>query len=135
MNASVQWIDGLLFHAVGDTNHGVRMDSAPDGGAASSPMEYVLMALCGCTAMNVVSIIHKMHRTIVQLRESGRPPGGNTPRKFVAANLTYIMISPDVTENEFRRAVELSEQKYCSVSAMVAGGGVALTSTLELSHP
>ncbi len=57
------------------------------------------------------------------------------PKVFTSATLVYNLVSPDITDAEFRRAVDLSQEKYCSVSAMFKGGGTRLTMVLNLKRP
>jgi putative redox protein len=138
MNALVTWKEGLKLEAKADSPYTVKMDSAPAGAtpAAPSPMEYLLMALGGCTMMDVVSILQKMRRTIMSFTvELDAKRAEEHPKVFTSATLVYNLVSPDITDAEFRRAVDLSQEKYCSVSAMFKGGGTRLTMVLNLKRP
>jgi putative redox protein len=97
-----------------------------------SPVELVLQALGGCTAMDIVSILQKMRRTIRSLTldlEAERRE--EYPRIFTQIHLLYTLVSPDVTEHELERAIQLSEEKYCSVSGMLRAT-VKMTTSYEL---
>lgn len=137
MNALVTWKEGLQLEAKADSPYIISMDSAPAGvvPAAPTPMEFLLMALGGCTMMDVVSILQKMRRTIVSFTvELDAKRAEEHPKVFTSATLVYNLISPDVTDAEYRRAVDLSQEKYCSVSAMFKTGGTRLTVVLNLKQ-
>ena len=135
MNAEVKWIAGNRLEGVSDSRYKTSMDSAPTGATAPTPMEYVLMSLCGCTMMDIVPIVEKMRKKIVKFTVKAEAKRAEShPKKFIEANLAYEIISPDLTEEEFRRAVELSQDKYCSVAAMFTGSGASLTWSVKLSR-
>jgi putative redox protein len=135
MTAQLRWL-GPNMQLEGKTASGqiVIMDSTPDKAAAigPSPVELVLQALGGCTAMDIVSILQKMRRTIRSLTldlEAERRE--EYPRIFTQIHLLYTLVSPDVTEHELERAIQLSEEKYCSVSGMLRAT-VKMTTSYEL---
>lgn len=135
MTAQLRWL-GPNMQLEGKTASGqiVIMDSMPDQAAAigPSPVELVLQALGGCTAMDIVSILQKMRRTIRSLTldlEAERRE--EYPRIFTQIHLLYTLVSPDVTEHELERAIQLSEEKYCSVSGMLRAT-VKITTSYEL---
>ncbi|HET7153190.1 MAG TPA: OsmC family protein [Candidatus Kapabacteria bacterium] len=138
MNALVTWKEGLQLEAKANSPYTVTMDSAPAGVTpnAPSPMEFLLMALGGCTMMDVVSILQKMRKTIVSFTvELDAKRAEEHPKVFTSATLVYNLVSPDVTDIELRRAVDLSQEKYCSVSAMFKIGGAKLSVVLNLKRP
>ena len=136
MNAEVTWKQGLQLEATSDSHYTITMDSVPGGpGVAPTPMEFVLMSLCGCTAMDVASILQKMRRTITSFSVKANGTRAEThPKKYIAAEVVYSLVSPDVTEEEFTRAIELSEEKYCSVSAMFKDSGAKMSWRMELKR-
>ena len=100
-----------------------------------SPMELVLQAAAGCTAMDVVSILNKMRRQITDLRvmvDSERRD--QHPRIFTKIHLFFLLSSPDATEAELEKAVQLSQEKYCSVAGMLRST-VNMTYSWELRRP
>jgi putative redox protein len=112
----------------------VKLDSTPDKAAAigPSPVELVLQALGGCTAMDIVSILQKMRRTIRSLTvELDAERREEYPRIFTHIHILYILASSDATEHELERAIQLSEEKYCSVSGMLKPA-VKITTSYEL---
>jgi putative redox protein len=86
---------------------------------ANSPMELVLLALCGCTASDVVGILRKKREkfTALEVRAKGERADGY-PAVYTAIHLTYV-VRGQVSEKAMEDAVRLSKDKYCSVSAML----------------
>jgi len=109
--------EGLLFEGV--TAHG-RVDlasSLDEAGQGATPMELLRLALAGCTAMDVVSILQKMRQPLEEIRVEVRGEKAEEhPRRFVALEVVYYLTG-DLDEQKVKRAVELSETRYCSVAA------------------
>jgi putative redox protein len=98
-------------HAMPDEG---REDSGP------SPMELVLIGLCGCTGMDVISILRKKRQSFTDLRvEATAERAEDHPRVYTMIHLEYV-VSGDVTPEALERSIELSQAKYCSVSAMLS---------------
>ena len=92
--------------------------------SAATPMEVMLQALAGCTAMDVLSMLRKKKKTINDFEiylNSER--ASEHPRVFTKVNMTYELTSPDTNYDEFKYIVSLSQDKYCSVSAMFKKSG------------
>ena len=122
-SADVVWEGGMSFVARTDSHHFVTLDTAAEDGGQNSglrPMEAVLCALGGCTAMDVVAFLQKKRRTVEALtvRVTGKRRE-QPPRIFEELTLDYRVRGPDLTEADIRWAVELSINKYCSVLAML----------------
>ena len=119
MEARVKWIEDERFSAVATSGHAVIMDASnPKQG--SSPLEYLLMALCGCTASDVVSILKKKREPFTSLEVSAVGERANDhPKVFTKIALLYRVEGP-VARKSVEDAVKLSKEKYCSVSAMLA---------------
>jgi len=84
------------------------------------PMEMVLMGLGGCTAFDVVEILRKKRETIAGCSvELSAERADTAPKVFTRIHLHYIVSGSNVKEDSVRRAVELSAEKYCSVSMML----------------
>jgi putative redox protein len=83
-------------------------------------MELVLIALAGCTGMDVVSLLKKMRvdfsRFEIKVKGARRE---EHPKTFTRIDLEYIVYGKDVNEQAVKRAIELSQEKYCSVSALI----------------
>ncbi len=131
MEIVAKYIEGRTFLAKGESNHWVSLDTAKEkggGGAGTSPMEMVLVALASCTGLDVVSILEKRRVTLqdFDIRVSAERAETH-PKVYTKIHLNYRFISPDLKEKEAERAIQLSEDKYCSVSKM-------LEKTAEISY-
>ncbi len=138
MKAELVYLNhGLQFQGTTESGQIVKQDDAknvPDP-IGASPMEMVLQAAAGCTAMDVVSILKKMRRTISSLRvlvDSIRRD--EHPRIFTNIHLRFELTSPDALETELEKAVQLSQEKYCSVAGMLRPT-VKMTHDWQLSRP
>ena len=90
-----------------------------DSKIANSPMELVLIALCGCTAYDVVSILQKKREPFTAIEVSAEAEKApDPPRVFTVIKLLY-RVRGKVNRKAVEDAVHLSEKKYCSVSAML----------------
>lgn len=119
MEARVKWIEDERLSAVATSAHAVIMD-ASDPKQGSSPLEFALMALCGCTASDVISILKKKREPFTSLEVSAIAERATEhPRVFTKIALLYRVEGP-VTRKAVEDAVRLSKDKYCSVSAMLA---------------
>lgn len=118
-NAVVQWVGGQRFVGVDSTQHSVVL-STPDEGVGMKPSEMLLVALASCTAVDVVEILAKKRTPLsgleisVSAEQEKDPPW--TFRKF---HLHYKLSGAGLTDKAVRQAIELSEEKYCSVAATV----------------
>lgn len=113
---------GLLFEGV--TPHGrVDLASALDeAGQGATPMELLAVALAGCTAMDVVSILQKMRQPLEALQvEVDGEKADEHPKRYVSLEIVY-RLRGDLDEHKVKRAIELSESKYCSVQATLRPG-------------
>ncbi len=116
-NARATWVDNRRFNAVADSGHPVAMDG--DKTTAASPMELVLIALCGCTGYDVVSILQKKREPFTSLEVRARAERATEPPSvYTEIRLTY-RIGGKVSRKAVEDAVRLSKDKYCSVSAML----------------
>ncbi len=120
--AKVSWVDGALFVAEGGSGHTLTMDGAPDIGGrnlASRPMEVVLMGMGGCTAIDVVSMLKKQRQDIegVEVLLSAERATEH-PMVFTEVTLVYTVRGRKLNKALVERAVSLSDEKYCSATAM-----------------
>jgi len=118
IKADVTWKRDQCFDAVAASGHRIVVDG--DSKAGNSPTELVLIGLCGCTGYDVVSILRKKREPFVSVEvraEADRAP--TPPTVFTDIRLTYI-IGGKVSRKAVEDAVRLSEEKYCSVSAMLS---------------
>ena len=115
VQASVKWTAETRFE--GHSSHSITVDGSSQAG--NSPMELVLIALCGCTASDVVTILQKKREpfTAVEVHAEGEK-AAEPPRAYTAIRLVYHL-KGKVARKAVEDAVKLSEEKYCSVAAML----------------
>ena len=126
MECTVNWVPavGMGFVAETGSGHVLMMDGAPDGGGrnlAPRPMETVLAGTAGCTAYDVVLILKRGRHDVRSCKvavTSERAPVD--PKVFTKIHLHFALSGPGLTEASVQRAVELSHEKYCSASIMLA---------------
>jgi len=130
--ASVKWTEQMRFEGTGNSGHSLTLDGQSK--VANSPMELVLIALCGCTASDVVSILQKKREPFTAVEVSAEAEKApDPPRVFTAVKLLY-RVSGKVSRKSVEDAVRLSEEKYCSVSAMLSKSA-KITYQIELDSP
>jgi putative redox protein len=119
IEASVNWTDKERYIGTASSRHAIVLDTSAEK-TANSPMELVLIALCGCTASDVVGILRKKREPFsgLEVRAAGERADGY-PTVFTSIHLTYV-VRGQVTQKAMEDAVRLSKEKYCSVSAMLA---------------
>lgn len=118
IEATLNWTDQDRFVGSATSRHSIVMDAAKEK-TANSPMELVLLALCGCTASDVVGILRKKREpfTGLEVRAKGERADGY-PAVYKSIHLTYV-VRGQVSQKSMEDAVRLSKEKYCSVSAML----------------
>ena len=125
----------LRFTATTPSGFDVEMDSAANASgalAAPTPMELQLVALGGCTAMDVISILRKMRQDVAdyQVRLTNTRAAEH-PKVYTAVRLLHVVRGRDLSEANVRRAIELTMTRYCPVFAMLHPT-VAITERYEL---
>lgn len=124
--AVVTWSGGMAFAGRTGSGHEVVMDARVEVGGEDKgprPTELLLAALGGCTGMDVVSILRKMRIEFDKLEMAIEAEEGTEhPRAFTSFQMVYRLWGKDVPEASYRRAVELSQSTYCSVSALYKKG-------------
>jgi putative redox protein len=130
ITAKATWTDNERYLGEASSRHAIVMDTAAEK-TASTPMELVLIALCGCTASDVVGILRKKREpfTRLEVSASGERAAGY-PAVYTEISLVY-RIAGKVSRKAVEDAVRLSKEKYCSVSAMLEKTA-KITSTIEL---
>jgi putative redox protein len=123
LNATVRHAGVSSFLARGNSNHWVAMDASDKVGgenAAARPKELLLFALGGCTAFDVVHVLGKRRRGFRAFEvELTAEEAAEHPMVFTKVEMTYRIEADDLPVAEVERAVRLSQEKYCSVSAML----------------
>lgn len=118
---TVRWIGGEEFVGIDSTNHSITL-STTDAGTGMKPSELLVVALASCTSVDVVKILEKKRKKLTGLEiiassEQDKDP----PWAFRKIHLKFLVSGNGLTEKDVAQAIELSESKYCSVSATVRG--------------
>lgn len=128
---------GMHFEAVADEGIAVQLDSSPEYGgvgAGAQPLQLLLAGLGGCTAMDVISILRKKRQVVTRYRVQVSAVQANEyPRVFTSISLRHILEGNGLSEEAVRRAIELSENKYCPAFAMLERAA-PISSSYEI-HP
>ncbi len=115
--ATVRWAGEQKFIAVSPSGHTLAMDSDRNSNTGPGPMELLLMALGACTATDMVIILEKKRQKLVSLEvicSGERAP--EPPQVWTKLEILF-RLSGKLEENGVKQAIQLSEEKYCSVSA------------------
>jgi putative redox protein len=116
--AKVMWTDNERFIGTASSGHAIVVDAGPTK-SSNGPMELVLIGLCACTGIDVVSILKKKREPLDGLEvhaEAERAP--EPPKVYTKIKLVYT-VKGNVTHKAVEDAVRLSEEKYCSVAGML----------------
>lgn len=136
MKAAIQWVKDVSFVAESGSGHALVLDGAPEYGGRNigpRPMELLLMGLGGCASFDVVTILKKARQQVTDVRaELSAERADAVPAVFTKIHLHFIVTGKELKENQVKKAVELSAEKYCSASAMLSAGGVVITHDYEI---
>jgi putative redox protein len=131
MIASAEWKEGRIFEGRSESAHTITIDTTAEHTSGPSPMELLLIGLCSCTAVDVVSILTKKREPFTGLTVSANAEQQTEPpRVFTSIHLTY-RIRGKVSQKAAEDAVALSKNKYCSVSLMLEKAA-AITYSIEI---
>lgn len=119
MNTSIKWDGKLAFSGITPSGHELKMDTAESLGgenSAPTPVELLLNAVAGCTAIDIVLIIEKMRLQLTSFEvEVNGDRAEEHPKKFTDIHLHYIL-GGELDVEKVRKAIKLSKDKYCSVA-------------------
>ena len=138
MKASSTWkpteANPLEYDVLSDSNHTVHLDAGAQHASGPSPMELVLMGLCGCTSVDVIGILKKKREPVTGLTVSATAEqAAEYPKVFTRIQLVY-RVAGDVSHKALEDAVQLSKTRYCSVSKMLEKSA-AIEHILEFEKP
>lgn len=125
---TVKWVGSKQFVGIDSTKHSVVM-STTDEGVGMKPSELILVALGACTAVDVVDIMAKKRQPLSFLEISADgEQDPNPPWPYRKIHLTYRLRGKGLTDKAVEQAIQLSEEKYCSVAATLRGVATITTS-------
>jgi len=128
MQATVKWVDGVMFVGESGSGHAVVMDGPPDHGGRNMgirPMEMLLLGVGGCSSFDVVQILQKGRNSIAScVTEISAERVDEIPSVFSKIHLHFVITGHDLKESAVERAVKLSAEKYCSAAIMLGKAGV-----------
>jgi putative redox protein len=129
--ATVKWVTGKQFVGIDSTKHSVVL-STPDEGVGIKPSELLLLAVASCSAVDVVEILTKkrMPLSLLEISSSGEQDQ-DPPWTFRKIRLHFKVGGKNLTEKAVEQAIQLSEEKYCSVAATIRATAEIVT-TFEI---
>ncbi len=133
--ATLAWQSGLRFEARSQSGHAVTIDApGRPGHAGAGPMEHLLIGVAGCTAMDVVAILGKMHQQLTGLEvEIAGERAATNPKYYTAVTLTYRLRGRALDHDKVERAVSLSHSTYCSALASLRPD-CSVTTAIEITE-
>jgi putative redox protein len=135
VSAKLRWSNELKFNAEVAAGRSLELNSAKEMGGAFTPMELFLVALAGCTAMDVQWIMSRERQEVDRFEVSVKgKQREEDPQYYEAIDLEYIIGGRNLTKNAVERAIRLSHEKYCPVRAML-NGNVRLNITYTIAGP
>src|ERR1043165_1194859 len=127
--ATIRFTGEDLFVGFSPSGHAQTIETDTTRGSAASPMELLLLALGGCTGVDVISILKKKRQQVTGYRiEVHGDRREESPRAYTKLYVKHIVTGRGISEQAVARAIELSDQKYCSVAATVRGTAEVVTS-------
>jgi len=123
LEAKIDWKEGLAFRASLD-GHEFIIDGTPEAGGKDlgpRPKGLTLVSLAGCTGMDVISILGKMRVKVDAFTVATEAlMADEHPKKFLAIKVTYRFVGTGINPESLRKAITLSEEKYCGVRATLS---------------
>ena len=127
--ATIYFADNDFFIGVSPSGHAQTIETDSQRGHAATPMELLLLALGGCTGVDVASILKKKRQQVTSYRiEVSGARRVDHPRSYTRLDVKHIVTGRGVSEQAVARAIELSEKKYCSVAATLRGSAEIVSS-------
>lgn len=124
MKARVKWVQDVMFVGESGSGHAVVMDGAPDAGGRNlgfRPMEMLLLGLGGCSAFDVVLILKRGREQVTDcVVDIDAERAATDPKVFTKIKMRYLVTGRALDAKKVGRAIQLSAEKYCSASAILA---------------
>lgn len=119
MESTVKWNGQMAFTGIGASGHEVKMDASEEVGGENTgarPTELLLQGLAGCTGIDIISILKKMRLDPVSFHMDVKGIRADEhPKRFTNIHIHYAL-EGELPEDKVVRAIQLSKDKYCSVS-------------------
>lgn len=120
LKATVRYAGDEFFIGTTPSGHAQAIDTKGDRHSAPTPMEMLLVSVAACTAVDVISILHKKRQVVTDyIVEIAGDRAAEHPRKFTDFHVNHIVHGRSVSADAVKLAIELSDTKYCSVAATV----------------
>jgi len=131
---TTHWQGEMAFSASNEAGGQVQL-SNQDGSPAVGPMQLLLAALGGCTGMDIVSILKKKRLDLADFKVVVRSRRAEDyPMVWQEIEVTYLLWGNDLKARDVEQAIELSEEKYCSVGIML-GKAAPIHSSYKILKP
>ncbi|KAA3620052.1 MAG: OsmC family peroxiredoxin [Calditrichaeota bacterium] len=119
--AEVNWANGMQLIGKSESKVPIVIgQSSGEEGQMNSPMELILLGLCGCTALDVVHILKRKRQDLTALQvKVDAERAESHPKIYTSYHLTYVIRGRNLSEKAVMAAVKLTRETYCSVSAML----------------
>jgi len=132
--ATVHFAGNDFFVGVTPSGHAQAIETDSARSSAATPMELLLIALGSCTGVDVISILKKQRQDVTDYRiEVKGERRDEFPRSYTRLEVKHVVRGHNVSEQALARAIELSDQKYCSVAATLRGAAEIVT-TYEIEQ-
>jgi putative redox protein len=135
MKARIKWVQDVMFVGESGSGHSVVMDGAPDAGGRNlgvRPMEMLLLGLGGCSAFDVMLILKRGREAVTDcVVDIEAERAATDPKIFTKIQMHYTVTGHELDRKKVERAVQLSAEKYCSASAIMAKSA-ALSHTITI---
>ena len=129
-----EWKGDMAFIGHNPGGGSLQMGSL-EGKPGISPMELMLLGVAGCTGMDIVSILHKKRLDLQDFRVEVRGKRADAhPKVYTEIHVLYSLWGHDLPTKEVEQAIQLSEEKYCSASAMLRASA-RIESTYRIYSP
>jgi putative redox protein len=127
--AKIRFAGDDLFIGITPSGHAQAIEANPDRSSAATPMELLLIALGSCTGVDVISILKKQRQDVTDYRlEVKGERRAEFPRSYTRLEVKHILRGRRLSATAVARAIELSDQRYCSVAATLRGAAEIVTS-------
>jgi putative redox protein len=134
VDAKLNWVDGERFVVSASSGHAVVVDADRQRNTAPGPMELVLMGLCACTATDVISILRKKREAFSGLEVRAEAERAQQPPTVYTSIKLIFTVTGPASRKAVEDAVRLSEEKYCSVAAMLKSTARITTEIHLVAH-